>query len=88
MMKKIFLLVLSVIFALSIIAPLDANASGSYLGLGDDWSARFDPPHTSKGKYHVHVYKGKSQKGAINMDGTKHDGKNLSKVPKKSSEKL
>lgn len=88
MKKQLLLVLVAIVFILSIVSPSAANASGSYLGLGDNWSARFDPPHTSKSKYHVHVYNGKAQKGAINMDGTKHDGKDLSKVPKKVQKKL
>ncbi|EBF6201846.1 hypothetical protein FIV71_14390 [Listeria monocytogenes] len=87
MLKK-FVLVVAFVFAFSIFTPSGVSASGSYLGLGDNWSARFDPPHTAKGKYHVHVYEGKAQKGAVNMDGSSHDGKNLSKVPKKVQKKL
>ncbi|MBC2140571.1 hypothetical protein [Listeria innocua] len=87
MIKKL-LLAFVFVFIFSIVIPSETNASGSYLRIGDNWIARFDPPHEAKGKYHIHIYERKVQKGAINMDGTNHGGRNLAKVPKKVQKRL
>ncbi|EBF5152520.1 hypothetical protein FH008_15480 [Listeria monocytogenes] len=84
--KLLFAFVLVLVF--SMVTPSVANASGSYLRLGDNWSARFDPPHQAKGKYHIHIYDRKIQKGAVNMDGTNHGGRNLAEIPKKVQKRL
>ncbi|MBC2262505.1 hypothetical protein HCB45_13030 [Listeria sp. FSL L7-0091] len=87
MIKKL-LLVFLLVFVFSIVVPSGTSAFGSYLRLGNNWNARFDPPHEAKGKYHIHIYERKTQKGATNMDGTNHGGRNLAKIPKKVQKRL
>lgn len=47
MLKK-FVLVITFVFAFSIFTSSGLSAAGSYWGLGDNWSASFDSPHTAK----------------------------------------
>lgn len=47
MLKK-FVLVITFVFAFSIFISSGVSAAGNCLGLGDNWSASFDLPHTAK----------------------------------------
>ncbi|PLT38322.1 hypothetical protein CUU65_07765 [Bacillus safensis] len=89
--NKILLTVLTAILMFSIFSPNMAEAASSaHVDLGGGWDARIDRPHDTKtGKWHGHVYDNKGKQiGAENVDGTKHDGKDFKKVPKKKLEKL
>src|SRR5262245_42255980 len=45
------------------------------------YSYRKDPPHSSTGQYHVHVYKRQNELFALNFDGTAHDQSHGRPIP-------
>lgn len=72
------------------VMTVSASAAHSVnVNLGSGWRARIDGPlNAHQGKFHGHVYHGNKQIGAENVDGTKHDGRSFSSVPKKKVAKL
>lgn len=89
-------LIFTMIFALSFTViftstPKTAEASKRvWVTLNSGHKAGFDKPHDPKtGHWHVHVFnKAGKEIGAENMNGTKHDGENLTKVPNSVVKKL
>ncbi|PJZ28320.1 hypothetical protein [Leptospira kmetyi] len=65
----------------------EANSRGDKT-LGGGYSATKHKPHTSKGEYHLHIYSGNNQIGAINKSGTTHDAFHGSQIPKSLIPKL
>jgi len=53
-------------------ALLEAKYNG--LPLGGKYSARKDPAHAPSGQFHLHLFARGKELGAINRDGTGHDG--------------
>ena len=86
--KKIFILLIVLLLLVEIL-PIRANAGGKWTNLDSNWKIRLDPPAPGDGnKWHVHVENNDgSIKGTENVDGTKHDGDQLKKIPKKIKEK-
>ena len=87
-MKK-FLVYLMLLLCLCVTLPTTISAGGRWVDLGSGWKIRLDSPHNSvNNKWHVHVENNNgSVKATENVDGTKHDGQNLDKLPKKVREK-
>lgn len=87
-MKK-FLIYLLLLLCLVGTFPTTITAGGKWVDLGSGWKIRLDSPHNSvNNKWHVHVENSNgSVKATENVDGTKHDGQNLDKLPKKVREK-
>ncbi len=87
-MKKVLICLLALICLLGLI-PATISAGGQWHDLGDGWKIRLDQPAPGDGnKWHVHVQnKNGSQKATENVDGSKHDGDNLDKLPKKVRDK-
>lgn len=87
-MKK-FLIYLLLFLCLAGTFPTTISAGGRWVDLGSGWKIRLDPPvNTVSNKWHVHVENSNgSIKASENVDGTKHDGGTLDKLPKKIREK-
>ncbi|XDD52184.1 hypothetical protein AB3N59_19705 [Leptospira sp. WS92.C1] len=65
----------------------EANSRGDK-ALGGGYSATKHKPHTPKGEYHLHIYSGNNQIGAINKSGTTHDTFHGNQIPKSLIPKL
>lgn len=92
-LSKSLVIMMTIVFNFAVFSTAmsqSAQAAGrDWVDLGKGYKAGFDEPHDKKtGKWHVHVYKGKKEIAAENMDGTKHDGKHLSDAPKSVVKKL
>ncbi len=87
-MKKVFVYLLLFLCLIGTF-PLTINAGGRWVDLGSGWKIRLDPPlNSANNKWHVHVENSNgSIKATENVDGTKHDGQTLDKLPKKIREK-
>lgn len=92
-MKKF--LIFTMVFVLSFACISTATtkpasaAAREWVDLGSGYKAGFDEPHDKKtGKWHVHIYNGSKEIASENMDGTKHDGSNLSDAPNSAVKKV
>lgn len=58
------------------------EARSKYVDLGKRYRGRIDGPHDPKtGQVHIHVYAGKTQIFAMNVDGTAHDRSHDYQIP-------